>query len=121
MRFGDGAWRMQEGVTPSYLSRVDAEELAEAELLLHVSSRLETSRGATLGGHVFGVRISAPLEGVLRIQVTHHQGRQRSAPRFDLKLEARPIVVERDAGQLTLRSGSLPITQPPKRWLSTAM
>jgi alpha-D-xyloside xylohydrolase len=107
MRFGDGAWRLQEGVTPRYLSRVDGEELTEAELLLHVSSRLEASRAATLEGHMFRVRISAPLEGVLRIQVTHHKGRQRCAPAFDLKLEPHPLVAEGGPSQLTLRSGPL--------------
>ncbi len=107
MRFADGAWRMREGVTPSYASRIDESELEQRELRLHVSSQLETTRGATLEGHMFTIRISAPLPGVLRLQISHHQGRQRRGPAFQLQDGAQPLSCESGPEQLTVRSGSL--------------
>jgi alpha-D-xyloside xylohydrolase len=118
MRFGDGAWRMRDGVSPHYPSRVDALELAEDTLSLHVSSRLETSRGATLEGHMFGVRISSPLENVLRVQVTHHRGRQGRGPEFDLCTEPRPFSArpEVTAEHVQLRAGALALRIARAPW-----
>jgi len=39
MRFGDGAWRMLDGVVPHYLARVDGLDVTARQALLHVSDR----------------------------------------------------------------------------------
>jgi alpha-D-xyloside xylohydrolase len=87
MRFGDGAWRMLDDVTPHALRRVDETEVSERRALLHVSSQQDLSRGATLSGHMFTVTVTSPLDNVIRVRVTHHRGRKQRS----LKQRARRL------------------------------
>ena len=91
MRFGDGAWRMLEDVTPSYLSRVDGVDITERRAVFHVFSRLEPERWATLQGHMFTLEVTSPAENVFRIRMRHHLGRRERQPRFDVDAEPRPF------------------------------
>jgi alpha-D-xyloside xylohydrolase len=116
MRFGDGAWRMLDDVSPVYLARVDAVECKPTEVLLHVSNRLEEARWATLEGHMFTVRITAPETNVFRIQVTHYKGRQRRGPNYALRLEEQALVIDDTGATLTLQSGQARLVITKKPW-----
>ena len=116
MRFGDGAWRMLDDVTPVYLARVDAVEIADTLVLLHVSDRVEEARWATLGGHMFRVRISSPSPNVFRIQVTHHKGRAQRGPKFELPITAQTLEVEQSADSISVTSGQARLIITKKPW-----
>ena len=102
MRFGDGAWRMLDGVVPTYLARIDGVERTDTELLLHVSSRPETERWATLAGDMFSIRVSSPGEGVLRVQTSHHLGRKRLGPNFELNVGVMPLAIAETDSELSV-------------------
>jgi alpha-D-xyloside xylohydrolase len=116
MRFGDGAWRMLEGVVPTYLARVDGVERTETELLVHVSSRPEKERWATLAGDMFSVRVSSPGDGVLRVQVLHHVGRVRRGPDFQLTAVATPLLVTESPGELSVVVGNVELRLSKDPW-----
>jgi alpha-D-xyloside xylohydrolase len=107
MRFGDGAWRLLPDVTPTYLSRVDGFEVGKNELVLHVASVLDEARWATLSGHMFTVRLSAPVEGSMRVQVTHHKGRRSKRPSFDVATTPGPLTIDEDESGFRLTTGRL--------------
>jgi alpha-D-xyloside xylohydrolase len=122
MRFGDGAWRMLDDVIPTYLSRVDALRIEPKSLLLHVSSRLEEARWATLEGHMFTVRITSPMPSVFRIEVGHHQGRRRNGPTYRLASEPQLLPsVSDDGDTVSVLSGRvrLVITKKPYQLVFT--
>jgi len=98
MRFGDGAWRMLPGVSPSYLTRVDAAALNERSIVLNVFSRPEKERWATLFGHMFTVTLTSSADNVVRIQVTHHKGRKKTGPDYQLKNVEPQALNARDLG-----------------------
>ena len=119
MRFGDGAWRMLDDVTPVYPARVDAFDVKRNELTLHVSSRMEEARWATLEGHMFTVQITAPAENVFRIRVTHHKGRMRKGPHFEVTAKELPIEVAQGGGDddtLRVTSGDAELVITKKPW-----
>jgi len=116
MRFGDGAWRMLDDVTPSYLARVDGAEVGERQALFHVSSRPELERWATLQGHMFTVRLSSPAPNVFRIQVTHHKGRKPGGPAFPLASEPQALDSSLDGARRRLRSGDLELSIDENPW-----
>src|SRR6202521_5815575 len=116
MRFGNGAWTMLPGVTPSYLTRVDNVRISEREVLLDVFSRAETERWATLQGDTFTVRITSPADNVFRIQVTHHKGRQQRGPWYVLNAGPQPLNASDSADQTTLRAGSLELVITKQPW-----
>jgi alpha-D-xyloside xylohydrolase len=116
MRFGDGAWAMLPDVTPTYLSRVDAVEVTEQEVVLQVSSRPETARWATLAGAMFRLRITSPAPEALRVEVTHHRGRVATGPVFELSLGAGSLAVSDDSERVTVRAGALLLEVTKSPW-----
>src|SRR5579864_9414441 len=116
MRFGNGAWTMLPGVTPSYLTRVDDVRIADKEVLLHVFSRSETERWATLQGDMFTVRITSPADNVFRIQVTHHKGRQQKGPFYPLNASPQRLTVDDSAERTTVVAGSLELVITKRPW-----
>jgi alpha-D-xyloside xylohydrolase len=116
MRFGDGAWRMLPDVTANYPSRVDDLDVSERQALLHVGSRLEQERWATLHGHMFTVRITSPMDNVARIQIQHHKGRVLKGPAYSLNAEPRPMSSELGDQRLSLSSGSLQVRIEKNPW-----
>jgi alpha-D-xyloside xylohydrolase len=116
MRFGNGAWTMMPGVIPTYLMRVDGVEIAENEVVLHVFSRAEKERWATLQGHMFTVRITSPGEGVLRLRVQHHKGRRLRGPAFALHDTPQPMDVRDSASHLTVAAGELCLKVAKEPW-----
>ena len=116
MRFGDGAWRMLDDVTPSYLTRVDGVDVSARQAVLNVGSRIEQERWATLQGHMFTVRITSPMDNVFRIQVTHHKGRQKTGPQFAIESEPQALTSKTADGRLTLTAGSLQLNIDKNLW-----
>jgi alpha-D-xyloside xylohydrolase len=116
MRFGDGAWMMRPGVSPTYLCRVDGDQVEERKLVLHVSSVLRRERWATLQGHTFTVQITSSAPNVVRIRVTHHHGRRRRGPEYELRLTDQPLAVESDDQQLTMVCGQLKLIVTREPW-----
>lgn len=107
MRFGDGAWRLLEGVTQTPLARVDGADVGPDAALFHALSRSEQERWATLQGHTFTVRVTSPLDNVFRVVVSHHKGRRQRGPRLAVEAAPRELAcAETDLGW-ALRSGSL--------------
>ena len=107
---------MLPGVTPTYFNRVDAVEVAERAVTLHVSSRPETARWATLAGHMFTVRMTAPLPDVVRIEIVHYKGRRRRGPHFELQGGSLPLAVTDDAESLELTTGALTVRVHKNPW-----
>jgi alpha-D-xyloside xylohydrolase len=107
MRFGDGAWRMLDGVTPTPLARADGADVGPDAALFNVSSRREQERSATLQGHTFTVRVTSPLDNVFRVVMSHHEGRRKRGPKLAVEAAPRELAsTETDSGWV-LRSGSL--------------
>ncbi len=116
MRFGNGAWTMLPGVTPSYLTRVDGVRVSEREVVFHVFSRAERERWATLQGDMFTVRITSPAAGVLRVQVTHHKGRKPKGPSYPLSAEPLPLDARDSGDEVTVTAGNLRLSVTKSPW-----
>ena len=108
MKFTNGCWLPQEGVrcfSPVHVYAADIDE-QRARLLCPTTRIL--SRGDTLGGINLTIEIAAPMEGVLRVRMTHHAGVQKKGPAFALNLpEAAPLRAEETDEMIIVRSGEM--------------
>ncbi|HEX2864226.1 MAG TPA: alpha-xylosidase, partial [Deinococcales bacterium] len=112
MRFTDGNWMLRPGARPAYATEV-VEALDDAGTLdLLVSTRPVTNRGDLVEGPTLSVRLSTPLDGVIRVRVTHWTGGRRE-PGFELP-EDRPGAVEvtPEAARLTAGPLSVEVDRP---------
>lgn len=114
MKFTDGHWLNRTGVTIHSPSRVDRVTILQGGVVIvHAPTTRATGRGATLGGPVLTLRVSAPRPDVIRVQSTHFSGTAPSRPAFNLAEDPgfEPHVEQR-GDRLRILSGDLALAIP---------
>jgi alpha-D-xyloside xylohydrolase len=108
MKFTDGYWQIRPGVTPYYAVHVHEVETDENELTVYAPTKQLNHRGDTLNLPLLTVRISSPMENVIRVRLYHHKGGRPRKPQFELKSQPDPgVVIEDGSDAATLTSGQL--------------
>ncbi len=108
MRFTDGYWQMRPGVTPFYAAQVYDVETDADSLTVYAPTRPVTHRGDTLDQGLLTVRLSSPMENVIRVQAYHHKGGCVRRPQFEIHTRpATPVAIANDEQAATLTSGQL--------------
>jgi len=109
MKFTDGYWQMRQGYTPHFAAQAYDVETDGQSLTVYAPTRPIGQRGDTLNLPMLTVRYSSPLEGVIRVQVTHHKGGKTAGPQFQIfEEQVKPrIEISESAGTLT--SGELTV------------
>lgn len=109
MKFTDGYWQMRQGMTPSFAAQAYEVESDGQSLTVYAPTRVIKHRGDTLNLPMLTVRYSSPMEGVIRVQVTHHKGGKPPQPQF--KIFERPVTprVEITDSAAELTSGALTV------------
>ncbi len=109
MKFTDGYWQMRQGMTPSFAAQAYDVESDGQSLTVYAPTRVIKHRGDTLNLPMLTVRYSTPMEGVIRVQVTHHKGGKPPQPQF--KIFERPVTprVEITDSAAELTSGALAV------------
>lgn len=117
MKFGNGCWLQKEGCecfTPQQIYFVKKDE---RKVVLCAPTGRITHRGDTLGGINLTVEITSPAPEILRVRTSHHLGRIKKTPEFQLELtENQPLKIQEDEEQITIASGSLSVTFTKKNW-----
>ncbi|MFT3797456.1 alpha-xylosidase [Microbacterium sp.] len=78
MKFTDGFWQLRPGVTAVYAEEAyDVWRTQNGDgdaLVVTAPTAVIASRGHTLNRPVLTVTLSAPMEGVVRVRIAHHEG-----------------------------------------------
>jgi alpha-D-xyloside xylohydrolase len=85
MKFTNGYWLIKEGMEPHFAACVVDVEQQGDELVVYAPERPIRHRGDTLGNSLLTVRYSSPLKNVIRVRVTHFEGRTDKGPHFSLE------------------------------------
>jgi alpha-D-xyloside xylohydrolase len=108
MKFTDGMWLVRPGMRPQYAAEAYDVAGTGDGVTVHAPVRRIEHRGSTLNQALLTIRLTAPLPGVVGVEVTHHAGGVDRGPHFDLATDPdhRP---ETDIGDdaVEIRSGSL--------------
>ncbi|MBP8144494.1 alpha-xylosidase [Pseudorhodoferax sp.] len=110
MKFTNGQWLLQSGVSAHYATETTAVRRDGDALLLLATTRAIKHRGDTLGGPVLSLRLSSPLPGVIRVQVRHFVD---AAPRLGVPMPGAgqpQVEIEEDESSVCLRAGRLSAT-----------
>ena len=110
MKFTDGYWQMRKGCEPNFAAQAYDVESDGQALTVYAPTRVIRHRGDTLNLPMLTVRYSTPMEGVIRVQVTHHKGGKTPQPQFKIsetpvtpKIQISDSVAELTSGALTVR------------------
>jgi alpha-D-xyloside xylohydrolase len=84
MKFTDGQWLLQPGVSAHYATETYAVDIHDDRVVLLVTTRPIKHRGDTLQGPTLTVTLRSPLPGVIRVSVEHFSASQ--APRLHVPM-----------------------------------
>ncbi|WP_420036732.1 alpha-xylosidase [Streptomyces sp. cg28] len=84
MKFTDGFWLMRDGVRASYATEVRDLRDADDRFTAYAAVRHVRDRGDTLNQPLITLDCFSPAEGIIGVRVTHHAGRRRPGPDFEL-------------------------------------
>ncbi|MFE2020841.1 alpha-xylosidase [Streptomyces sp. NPDC059499] len=114
MKFTDGFWQLRSGVHASYATEVRDVRLDTDRLAAYAAVKRVERRGDTLNAPLITVEAHAPAEGVIAVRLTHHAGRRRKGPDFELVgAAAQSAATARDLGATAeLTSGPLTLRLP---------
>jgi alpha-D-xyloside xylohydrolase len=108
MKITDGMWLIREGVDPHYAAEAYDVAATPEGLTVYAPERRVDHRGSVLNIALLTVRLTAPLPGIIGVEVAHHAGSADRGPRFGLAQDGshRPEIAITDE-VAEVRSGSL--------------
>ncbi|MFZ5547272.1 MAG: alpha-xylosidase [Pseudomonadota bacterium] len=110
MKFTDGQWLLQPGVSAHYATEAYAVEAHDDRLVVLATTRPIKHRGDTLQGPTLTVTLSSPMEGVVRVAVEHFSASQPSRLHVPMPGAGRAAVrITETATHATLTSGALSV------------
>lgn len=117
MKFTDGLWLLQPGVTSHSPVEARAVTREEKRLVVHTPTRHIRHRGDTLGGPVLTWTLSSPMEGVIRVRLEHYAGAPNHRPGIPLIIkDLADIRVEESANEVLLHAGALSARITKQAW-----
>ena len=74
MKFTDGYWCVKKGITPLYAAEYSSHKVKDKELVLYAPGRHIADRGDCLNLGMLTIRLTSPMEDVIKVTVTHFEG-----------------------------------------------
>lgn len=117
MKFNDGCWVIKEGCEVFSPKELYEAQMKENEVKIMAPSVRINGPGDTLGFVNLTVKITAPMEEVIRVQTFHHLGAKKKAPEFELNIPKNTkIHVNENEEYLEVISGTLRLVITKKNW-----
>lgn len=80
MKFTNGFWQNAEGITPLYAAEYADSRINGSELTVYAPGKHITSRGDCLNLGILTVKLSSPMEDVIKVSLTHFEGKRYPGP-----------------------------------------
>ena len=117
MKFTDGQWLLQPGVTAHYAAEVHSIASEGNKLVVLAPVRPIKHRGDTLQGPLLTVTLSSPLSCIVRVRIEHAAGGLARGPQIPLLPQEEVAVTINDSGEsATLTSGELTARVKKDNW-----
>jgi alpha-D-xyloside xylohydrolase len=108
MKFTDGNWLLQQGVTAHYPAEAHDAAVSGRGLVFHAPVRPIRHRGDTLQGPLLTIRIDSPMTDVIRVRIEHFTGAADAGPHIPLFPEKKPkISIKVTEKEAVFKSGGL--------------
>jgi len=117
MKFSDGEWLMQPGVSAFYPAEAHTVTELDGKLVIDAPTRNIKHRGDTLGGPLITVTLSSPMPNVVKVRLEHYAGGIDNDPQILVQPQpAHKVVIENGADEAVLRTGDLSVHVKKPGW-----
>ena len=107
MKFTRGYWLTRENFNMKYAAQCVRTEKNSRELHVLAACRPVRERGDILNHGTIDVRFTAPMENVIRVEITHFAGKALKAPRFAIYENENTPAIHEDGQYASFTSGRL--------------
>ena len=106
MKFTNGYWLVRDQYTPIYAVEYFDSEIHGDELVVYASTVPVQQRGMTLNSALITVRLSSPMENVIKVSIAHFLGVPDKQPSFEKKKkEGNFVTISEDKEKIVFSSG----------------
>lgn len=118
MKFTDGYWMVKKEITPLYAVEYADKRWDGRTLEIYAPGRHIESRGDCLNLGMLTVRLSSPMENVIKVSVTHFAGTADRGPHIPMEEREVSVRLEESAEEICFQSGNTKavIDKRPGRW-----
>lgn len=109
MKFTDGNWLVREGYQIHFPKIVYEVQQENQSLLLYAPCKQINHRGDTLDGPLLTIKLTAPIEGVIRVQTWHYRGGKEKFPAFAVTDNMRELDVQSNETDVICKSGDVSV------------
>ncbi|MBM7541589.1 alpha-xylosidase [Amphibacillus cookii] len=107
MKFTDGNWLVKEGYQIHFPKEVYDFKVEEKAITLYAPCKYINHRGDTLDGPLLTIKLTAPLDDVIRVQTWHFQGEKEKYPNYAIANQNQALNIKETEQQLIFSSGAL--------------
>lgn len=118
MKFTNGYWLMREEITPDYAVEYADSRIDGNDLYIYAPAKHISGRGDSLNTPMLTVKLSSPMEDVIKLSVAHFAGALYQGP-FVAVNETNPYIeITEDDNEIVYQSGALRavVNKQPSSW-----
>ena len=118
MKFTNGYWMTRKEITPLYAVEYADHRISGKELTVYAPAKHITDRGDCLNLGMLTVRLSSPMEDVIKVSVTHFEGKSYRGPFVETADENPSVSIEENENEIIYQSGNTKavIDKRPASW-----
>ncbi|WP_313074302.1 alpha-xylosidase [Lacrimispora sp.] len=118
MKFTKGYWQIRDEITPLYAIEYGDSKIEENSLTVYAPAKHIEKRGDCLNLGMLTVRLSSPMENVIKVSVSHFEGTQYKGPFAEITDENPAIHIEETEEEIIYRTGETKavIDKRPNSW-----
>lgn len=107
MKFSNGCWLDRDGVVIQSPTELYEFDTTKDSITLYGPFVKVERRGNTLDGGLMTVKLSSPLEDVIKVNMTHHAGGLQNGPSFHIATKDIAVEIENTDEYVSYTSGKL--------------
>lgn len=118
MKFTDGYWCVKKEITPLYATEYCDSRINGDELTVYAPGKHISNRGDCLNLGMITIRLTSPMEDVIKVSVCHFEGTAYKGPFAQVNHTAPHVTIEETEDSLIYKSGSTRaiIDKRPDSW-----
>lgn len=107
MKFTNGYWLLKDEMTPAYAVEYGGHTVKGDELTVYLPGKHIAGRGDALNIPMLTIKLTTPMEGVIKVSAVHHAGALYKGPFAEITNNHPHAQITETEGCLTFASGSL--------------
>ncbi|MDE7046527.1 MAG: alpha-xylosidase, partial [Lachnospiraceae bacterium] len=105
MKFTSGYWLVRKEMTPLYAVEYADHRILGKELTIYAPEKHITGRGDCLNIGMLTVRLTSPMEDVIKVSITHFQGEPFKGPFAPVKEIDPKVSINETETEIIYQSG----------------